>query len=318
MKILLAIQSGFSRSFRSWKGILIFWFISFATVSMLVLPIKAGLNTALGQSMVTEKLANGINMDVLGDLGKNLRLIGSTLFAGVIGLAFAAVVIDVFIAGGLFSSVGSGSDEPTSENIFRASSKKFWPFLLISLVIYMILILLFVFLIIIPASIAGNAESAPEGIMFRTLAITIPFFILAVSVILLVADYSRAWQTAGLKNASFRALGFGFSQTFKTIFPSFGLMIIMLLLQVLVGWLMIKIIAGFTPATGKGVVLLFVVSQILLIIKFFLKVVRYASVTSLMELNSLKEISGAGNPVVPAHDALSEMQHESVADADAV
>ncbi len=298
MKILLALQSGFSRSLRGWKGILVFWFLSFAMVSLIVIPLKAGLNAALGQSMITEKLMKGINFDVLGDLGKNLRLIGSSLASGMILLGLAAIVLDIFITGGLFGIVRRDSDKATSENIFRDSVRNFWPFMIISLVIYIILALLIVFLVVIPASVAGNAASAPEGLVFRVLEISAPVFGLALSVLLLVADYARAWQAARYEHASFKAIGFGFSQTFRTILPSVALMLIMMLLQLLVALAVFKLIASFTPVRGGGVFLLFILSQLLLILKFFFKVVRFAGVTALMELYAPGAGAGSANLLI--------------------
>ena len=108
------------------------------------------------------------------------------------------------------------------------------------------------------------------------------------SLIFLVADYARAWQASHAQNACFRALGFGFSQTFRTFLSSFPLIIILLIFQALPAWVVIKLIAGYTPVTGGGVMLLLLFSQLLLILKIFLKALRYGSVTSLMEQNSVK------------------------------
>jgi hypothetical protein len=288
MKIILAIKTGLSRSVRAWKGILVSWFISLVMVSLVVVPIKAGLNAAFGSSMVTEKLMKGINFDVLGDLGKNLHTIGSTLFAGIILLSLSAILVNIFISGGLFDSVSKDQDKATAEIFFRGSSKNFWPFLIISLILYFIVIALIILVIVVPVSIASSAESAPEGIVFRTMLVSCSVFLAATAIIFLVADYARAWQASRTQTASFRALGFGFSQTFRTFLPSACLMTILLLLQVLPIYFVIKIIAGYTPATGGGIFLLFIVSQLLMVLKIILKVLRYGSITSLMEQNIIK------------------------------
>jgi len=299
MKIILAIKSGFSRSLRSWKGILVFWILSFVTVSLLVLPLKAGLNAAFGSSMITEKLINGINLDVLGDLGRNLHSMGSSLLSGTILLCIVAILTDTFIAGGLFESVRSGNDRLSGENFFRASGKNFLPFLIVSLILSLILICLIVLVLVVPVSVAANAESAPEGTIFRTLAVSCPVFIVAASIIMLVADYARAWQAARVQNAGFKALGFGFSKTFSTFFTSFVLMILLLIIQALPGLAIAAIITGYTPSTGGGVFLLFVLSQLLIITRIFLKVVRYGSVTALMEYNSSHGLPSSGNHESP-------------------
>ena len=310
MKILLAIKTGLTRSVRAWKGILVSWFISLTMVSLLVVPLKAGFNAAFGSSMVTEKLVKGINFDVLGDLGKNLHSMGSTLFSGIILLSLSAILANIFISGGLFDSVRQDQDKATSENFFRGSAKNFWPFLIISVILYLIILALIIVVIVLPVSIAGNAESAPEGTVFRTMVVSSSFFLAAITILFLVADYARAWQASKSKAASFRALGFGFGQTFRTFFLSAGLMIILLLLQALLAYFVIKIIASYTPASGRGVFLLFIVSQLLMVFKIFFKVLRYGSITSLMEQNLIKATVITENPPVRDQEFLQDFPNE--------
>jgi hypothetical protein len=308
MKIISAIKSGLSRSLRSWKGILIFWFISLIMVSFLIVPVRAGLNSVFGNSMVIEKLMNGINIDVLGDMGANLKSIYSSLFSGILILALAAILINVFITGGLFDALKSGSERFSSENFFSASAKKFWSFLIISAILYLIILFLILIVIVIPVSISANSESAPEGLVFKTFAYSFSVFLVIMPVVFLVADYARAWQAARLQNACFKALGFGFRQTFRSFFSSLGVMIIILILQALLGWGVISVIAGFTPVTGGGVFLLFIISQLLFAMKIILKTLRYGSVTSLMEQYNINAAKKAVDPIPRVTESPEDLQ----------
>jgi hypothetical protein len=49
--------------------------------------------------------------------------------------------------------------------------------------------------------------------------------------------------------------------------------------------LVIKLIGTWRPATGTGVFVLFLASQVLFILRILIKAWRYGSVTNLMELN---------------------------------
>jgi hypothetical protein len=297
MKLLLAIKTGFSRSVKSWKGILIFWVVAFFSVSLIVAPLKAGLKSSLDSSMITEKLVKGIDIDVLGDLGINLHSMYSSLTAGLVILSLVAVLFNIFITGGLFDSVKNGSAGFFPENFFRASAKNFWSYTVITLMLYLIIIALIVVIVVIPVSVANNADSAPEGMVFRILVICMSAFMLAMTIILLVGDYARAWQAARSQSAGFKALGFGFRQTFRTYLSSFPLMLIMLVLQGIVAWMMIKVIAGIVPVKSGGVLMLFLISQLIFFLKLFLKVLRYASVTSLMEHINF-EYKPEGDPII--------------------
>lgn len=283
MMILQAIKSGFSRSLRTWKGILILWFISFLTVSLIVVPLKASFKSGLDHSMITEKLIKGINVDVLGDLGTNLHSLTSYLFSGVLIMSLTAALLNIFIAGGLFNAVRKSTSGFIAEDFFRASVKNFRSYIIITSILYLITIALLIIVVIVPVTIAYNAAS--EGIMFRVFAISFSIFMLAVSVILLVADYARAWQCIQTRAAGFMALGFGFSQAFRTFKSSFPVVLIMIVLQAIVLWLVFRVISGIVPASGAGILLLFIISQLLVALKLFLKVMRYGSITSIMEEN---------------------------------
>ena len=298
MKILLAIKNGFFRSLKAWKGIFIFWVISFFSVSLVVVPLKAGLKSSLGSSMITEKLVKGIDIDVLGDLGTNLHSMISFLTSGLLILSLLAVLLNIFFTGGLFDLVKKSSAGFSSENFFRASARNFWSYALITLMLYLIIIALIIVVIVIPVSAARNAESAPEGMVFRILEVCLSAFMLIMALILLVADYARAWQSSRTQSAGFKALGYGFSQTFRTFLSSFPLMLSMLILQAIVAWVMIKVIAGIIPSKGGGVFLLFIISQFVFFLKLFIKILRYGSVTSMMEQNLHEEAGEKELPVI--------------------
>ena len=110
------------------------------------------------------------------------------------------------------------------------------------------------------------------------------WFFLLLIILLLVVDYARAWQVIQARNRPLKAIGFGFSLTFRTFKSSYPLMIFIMAIQIIYGWLILNIIPGMNPVTGGGVLLLFLLSQILFIVKIFLKLWRYGSVTSMMEL----------------------------------
>jgi hypothetical protein len=228
MKILHAIKTGFSRTLKAWKGIMIFWFILFLTVSLLVVPLNASFKSGLGNSMITEKLVKGINIDVLGDLGTNLHSMLSSLSSGIMMLSVVAVLLNIFITGGLFDSIRKDSVKFSSDNFFRASAKNFWSYLQITFIHYFIIIALIIIIVIIPVSEAAGSESTPEGMAFRIFVISGTVFIMAMSIVFLAADYSRAWQACQTHHAGFKALKFGFSHTFRTFLSSFPLMFFML------------------------------------------------------------------------------------------
>jgi len=286
MKIFISIKAGILRSAKSWKGVAIVWFCSLLLVSLVAIPMKGALKSGFGNSMITEKLTNGINVEVFADLGANFRSLISSFSSGLLMAILIGFQINAFLSGGLFNSLKGLSGKFSVAEFFRASAKNFWSFMIISFIISVIILFLTIIIIVIPVSIVSQAEVSSEGAAFRTGIITTSIFLLFLPILLLVADYARAWQASHEKNACFKAINFGFSRTFMTFFSSYPLMVILLIVQFLYGWFVLSIVPGMKPVTGGGVVLLFILSQLLFFIKILLKGWRYGSVTKLMEINN--------------------------------
>ncbi len=252
---------------------------------MVAIPFRGSLNAGFGRSMITERLLKGIDIEVLSDLGSNFPAIFRNLFSGVLFLILTGMILNAFLGGGLFNSLKSPSLKFSASEFFRNSAEYFWSFLGITLIISAILIVLGILIIGIPMSISGQVKSAPEGAIFLTGILSGSFFIVCSIVFLLVADYARAWQVKNGKPACFRALGFGFSITFSTFKSSFPLMLILLLFHILFLLLVMLLVGKWKPVTGGGVFLLFLLTQLLFIIRLYLKMWRYGSVTTLMEIS---------------------------------
>jgi len=289
MKMLKALKTAFPRTIYLWKGALIIWFSSLLLVSILAMPIKSALKSGFGQSMITEKLAGGLNFEVFADLGVAFKSIMSFFSVGLFMIILVGFILNVFFAGGIFDRLKGSSAKFSASEFFSSSAKNFWSFLVISIIISLIIIFLGMLIVILPLSIVGQSDNSPEGALFKTGIVVMSVFFIIITILLLVADYARAWQVTIDKNKCFKAIGFGFSQTFKTFFSSIPLMIILLLVQFAFGWLVLEILPGMRPATGGGVFYLFILSQILFFLKIVLKIWRYGSVSCLMQINSQKD-----------------------------
>jgi hypothetical protein len=137
--------------------------------------------------------------------------------------------------------------------------------------------------VIIPLSIIVSQEFPSEILLFKVGIIAFSLFFLLLTVMILIADYARAWQVTNDRNRCFRAIGFGFRQTFRTFLSSGPTMIIILIIQLLYWWLVIRLLPGIIPATGIGVFLFFILSQFMFFVKILLKIFRYGSITFLAE-----------------------------------
>lgn len=289
MKIFKAFGSGFRRSVKAWKGVLIVWLFSLLMVSLVALPLKGAMKGAFGKSMITERLLGGLDIEVLADPGANLRSLAYFFSSGLFFLIVIGILVYAFLAGGLFTSLRKSDKPVPSSEFFRASAGNFWSFLCISLIISIIMGLVGFVVVGLPLNLVSQLHSGSEKTPYVIAMVTLSMFFIFAVILNLVADYSRAWLVTREEKSCFKAIGFGFSRTFGKFLSSFPLMFITLIVLVLFNWLVLTILGPWRPVTGVGGFLLFIVSQILFFCKVLLKTWRYGSVTSLMEQNNPDE-----------------------------
>jgi hypothetical protein len=284
MTIFNHILSGAGRSVRSWKWIIITWFITFFLVALVVYPFRSGILNMLGSSMITEKLQNGLNIDVLANSGTGASLIGSFFKSGIIILFIATWLMNIFFSGGFFDLLRRKETEYPKKGFFGASSSNFWSFLLISLLVRLMINLISFLIIGLPLIIlatGGSGANVPKIIM-----ITGSIFFVLLPVFLLITDYARAWQAASKKKDAIRALGNGFRYTFRNFFSSWFMMFFIVVLQALFTILVFVLVTRMKPESGTGIFLMFMLSQIMFMIKIWLRTWRYGIVTSKFEAHN--------------------------------
>ena len=286
MKIFFALKSGVIRSFKSWKGILAVWLVTLIMAAMVALPLKGAFKSGLGSSMITERLADGIDLEVFSDFegfGRIVASFGNGLFVIVI----VYFIVNAFLTGGLFAGVRETKISLSFSSFWRTSAANFGPFLGILLIMNLLIILLFLTVFIIPFSVISTG-SQEEIKIIKAGVVIFSVFLLLFTIMIPVTDYARAWQVTQEKNRCLKAIGFGFSRTFRTFFSSWILIIILLIVQLLYWWLVMKILPGMKPSTGEEIILFFILSQVMFMIKILLKVYRYGCITSIMELTDSK------------------------------
>jgi hypothetical protein len=287
MKIFSSLDKGLSRVMISLKGVLIVWLTVFFLVIAFIYPLRGSMSSAFGNSLITEKLAQGFDIEVFADLGPALGSMLSYITAGFILIYFIGFVLNAFLTAGLFGSLKNWNGKFSSQEFFRSGSKNFWPFFLISLIITAIIIIITGILMVVPIAITTMSDSMPEKTRITILIAAGAVNLLLMPVFLLIADYSRAWKASHEEESCFRAIGFGFSHTFSKFWSSYLMMVLLIFSQMILGTIILIILPDWRPVTGGGVFLMLIISQLLLLARLMLKTWRYASVTSFMEETTL-------------------------------
>jgi len=283
MKIIDLLVKGFRRSLKAWKGVLIITLALLILSSLFAIPFKSVLKAGFGSSMISEELLKGFNPDLVGDLTENTGNILSYFSSGFLLIILTGLIFHSFFSGGLFSYLRKDLDRFTPGCFLKRSAEYFLPFLFITLIISIIIIFISVFIIVFIAGIRFVSDSWPDSILLIITILSLSLLILIISFFLLVADFTRSYYIEAGKPAFFTALASGFRLTFNGLSHSVFMMVILILMQILPGWMVAGIILKWNPVTGLTIFLMFLFLQILSFTRIFLRSWRYASVTVLMQ-----------------------------------
>lgn len=289
MYVIQALTTGAGRLPTIWKSILAAWIATLLLVAAMVVPLKGALSTGLGSSMITEKLIDGINTGVLTDMDSFRSIMGG-LRSGMLYIILAGFILNAFLTGGFFNSLREEAECPSFGAFMKGCAGNFWSYiviLFISGIIIFFSALLIGFLPMVFVDMEG--DHVEKNVITAAIISSLIFFVIILPVMLLVADYSRAWKAANRRDGAFRAIGKGFGLTFSNFASSWATMMILLLLNALYLWLAFSVISGMSSSTSSGVFLLFILSQAMFILRLILKTYRYSSVTALLEQTRLKE-----------------------------
>ena len=264
------------------------WFLMFMLVSVFMYPLRSSADSAFGTSMITEKLSAGFDIEIFADLGPVFKSLVSFFISGILMVCLTGFILNSYLAGGLFNIVREDEKPFSGREFFRAGAANFWPFLIISLIVTIVIFLLGLIFIGIPSLVASASDNISEKGAVNLVISGLVVFLVILPLPVLIADYARVWKTVNENSSCFRAVGFGFSYTFRNFLSSFLTMVPLMIAQIILGFLVLTILSGWRPVTGGGLFLLLIISQLMLCFRILIKVWRYASITYLFE-GSLKE-----------------------------
>jgi hypothetical protein len=283
MKILNSLLTGTKDALKMWKAVLIIWSVSLLLVSLIALPVRSAFYAGLGNSTISEKLKDGINIEVLSDMGAAFRSLKSFLSGGILMLILVSYVLNAFFTGGLFGMPSLKSQKFLSNEFFSFSVKRFWSFFWINLIFGLCILGLLIILIIIPIALITSANSSEVTTVNYAIILSVLFILLLV-VFLISADYARIWQSSH-EDAVFKAFSNGFRDTFRYFGSSYPLMLTIFIFQVLYVLLTYEIVQVIMPGSSLGILLLFLISQILVSGRILIRTIRYRSMIALSEIN---------------------------------
>lgn len=209
MNFFTTLKKGAAAAASSYKLILLIWVTTLVLTLAVGLPLRVFLSSMFGNSLAIERLADGFDIGLAGDLGKPFGALMASVSAGTFFIGLAGFFLMTFFAGGLFKRFTLAWGGLKVSDFLKASAVNFVPFLKIALLMILIIGAYTIVMTGIPGIVGliASGSSVTTGKFFHVFYI---IWVLGLPVWFFVADASRRWIAATGSRKAFRALGAGF------------------------------------------------------------------------------------------------------------
>jgi len=280
MRLFSVLKKGACKTAGSYKLLITMWVITLVMILLVAMPLKLGLKMVFSNSFDTDRLLDGFDTGLAGDMGPAFgNLLGSATYGGFL-LLVAGFLLYTFFAGGLFTCYSASYGSFKVSAFLKSSAHHFFTFLGIGVIVLLLIVVWALVIIGIPAAITGAAADNPFAVLAVSKVMTV-VWALGLPLWFLVADRARIWvATTGIRRV-FKALGAGFS----SLRIRFKVSYLAVLLVFIVNLAFLGLIFAFTavavPEQGFLITLFFLATQVLFVLRIFLKAWRYATVSEL-------------------------------------
>jgi hypothetical protein len=280
MNFIRTLKKGAAEAVSSYKLLVIIWLTTMLTVLLVAVPLKSALKSIFGNSFSVERLKDGFDLGLTGDMGESFRQLMASTVSGGLLLALAGFLLYTFFAGGLFTRFTTAHGDLKLSAFMKASAHNFVPFLKIALLICAIIAVFTMLIVGIPAGV-NVALAQKSGPIPKLMILPYIIWALAMPVWLSVVDYSRRWIAATGSPKVFRALGAGFKALKEKFWLSYIIVLVIVVLNVVFLFASLWFAGWSMPDKGVMIFLFFLATQLLFLVRLFMKAWRYASVSQL-------------------------------------
>lgn len=277
MSLFKTLKNGAVNAASSYKLILLVWITILVLALAVAFPLRASFNMIFGSSMAIERLNDGFDIGLAGDIGRPFGSLMASLSAGSFLILAAGFFLMTFFAGGFFRRFTLAWGGLRVSDFLRASANNFIPFLKIALLM-MLIIGVYTFVLIGLPGILNMALSGSQMPSGKFMYLLYGFWALGLPVWLFVADASRRWIASTGSKKVFRALGSGFRLLKERFWLSYLTVLAVLIINAIFIAVTFWFAATAMPDRGIEVFLFFIAAQSLFILRLFMKAWRYAAV----------------------------------------
>ena len=274
MKIISSYIAGFLSALRAKKLTLIIYAITLLLALVLAIPFEKTIENEAGNSMAFSSLIKDFDYTVYKDFINQYGKVIDPYISTAVWMGILYLLFTIFFEGGIFTVLRREEDKYSLRLFWEGSAVYFSRFL--RLAIYSIIIQ-----VMIAASIYISLGKALESAFDRVESEASMFYIGAAGVlihlilfifILTVTDYAKVMmvENAGYKpfKTLFRGMGFVFRHFLSSYFLYLSLLIVPIVLFIV--YFSIEGAVGMT--SGFKIFIIFIIQQVLIWSRVFIKV----------------------------------------------
>ncbi len=286
MKLFKAYSNGFIKAAKLKKMAALIYVITLIMALLLAVPFRTMLGKIAGNTTAINSLVKGFNFSTYSDF---LRTAGHALapFASAaIWFGILYLVFTVFFAGGVLKIL-TGEDKKFSARIFFESCAAFF-FRFLRLAFYLLILqLIFAFIIFMPlGAILGIASGTVqnEASLFYTALAGIVIYLFFFLFILTIGDYAKIIIFINDSPKSFKSVWLSVKFVFKHFFSTYFLYLLLLIAPVLMFLIYFFLDSTIGMISGFTILVMFLIQQILVWLRTWIKIWFLGSELSLYEL----------------------------------
>lgn len=293
MKIFTSYFSGLKSASRSKKMATFIFVITFLLAMIVAIPFQTTLKNEAGNSMAINSLLKHFDYTTYSDFmrisGKAVKpFITSGVWMGMFYLLFT-----VFFAGGVLNILTGEENKFSIKNFLDCCGKFFFRYL--RLAIYIVIIEFIIALIVlIPLSmiLAWAYQSVQsEASLFYIFVIGVVIFALLFILVLMIGDYAKILLFKDDSKKAFKSVWISTKFVFNHFFGTYSLYLLLLIAPVLFFVIYFFLDNSIGMVSGFTIFIMFLIQQILIWLRTFVKIWFLGSELSYFDLASKVEES---------------------------
>ena len=271
MKIIKSYKSGWAVSLNSKRMTSLIYLVYLILALLLVLPFYGLFNSVAGASLLPDELLKDFDATAFGEFLRNGGAAFKFYLKGLFPWMILFLVLGVFFQGGIIFWVSNDRGRFSTKEFIGKCVAYFWPFA--KTCFYTLIIqILFAVVVYLPVSIIVGRDNLADDYIGKTVIIGITIHLILLIYGTMIAEYTRFFIYRTGKTKVLKALWKAIKFTFKKIFKLSGMYLLWVVipLALFIAFYFIRI--NWTVDSGLMILLLFLVQQVFVWLRFLLKI----------------------------------------------